>query len=64
LLGAWRVPDTEQLLYAASALQVMNALGASVTVPHKLAAARACTELSDAARAIGASTVCSSLAAA
>ena len=35
-------------------LAAMRALGASVTVPHKLAAAAACAELSPAARAIGA----------
>lgn len=35
-------------------LRAMQALGASVTVPHKLAAAAACDELSQAARAIGA----------
>lgn len=37
-----------------AALRAMNALGASVTVPHKLAAAAACDELSVAAREIGA----------
>ena len=35
-------------------LRAMRALGASVTVPHKLAAAAACDELSAAAREIGA----------
>jgi shikimate dehydrogenase len=35
-------------------LRAMPALGASVTVPHKLAAAAACDELSAAAREIGA----------
>ena len=36
------------------ALRAMRALGASVTVPHKVAVAALCDELSDAARAIGA----------
>ena len=36
------------------ALRAMHALGASVTVPHKVAAAALCDELSPAARAIGA----------
>jgi shikimate dehydrogenase len=36
------------------ALRAMRALGACVTLPHKLAAAALCDELSDAARAIGA----------
>jgi shikimate dehydrogenase len=36
------------------ALRVMNAIGASVTIPHKLAAAQLCDELSIAAREIGA----------
>ena len=36
------------------ALRAMRAYGACVTTPHKLAAAAACDELSDAARAIGA----------
>lgn len=36
------------------ALRAMRALGACVTVPHKLAAAAQCDELTDAARAIGA----------
>ncbi|HEX4421755.1 MAG TPA: hypothetical protein VH165_27780, partial [Kofleriaceae bacterium] len=36
------------------ALRAMRALGASVTLPHKLAAAALCDELSPAARAIGA----------
>lgn len=35
-------------------LRAANALGASVTVPHKLAALAACDEATDAARAIGA----------
>lgn len=36
------------------ALRAMRALGACVTLPHKIAAAALCDELSDAARAIGA----------
>ncbi len=36
------------------ALRAMRALGACVTLPHKLAAAALCDELTDAARAIGA----------
>jgi shikimate dehydrogenase len=39
---------------AIAGLRAVRALGASVTVPHKLAAAAACDELSAAARAIGA----------
>jgi len=39
---------------AVAGLQVARALGASVTVPHKLAAAALCDELTTAARAIGA----------
>ncbi len=39
---------------AVAGLRAMRALGASVTVPHKLAAAAVCDELSPAARAIGA----------
>jgi shikimate dehydrogenase len=38
----------------AGALRAMRVLGASVTLPHKLAAAALCDELSPAARAIGA----------
>lgn len=39
---------------AVGGLRAMRALGASVTIPHKLAAAALCDELSPAARAIGA----------
>jgi shikimate dehydrogenase len=42
------------LAAAVAGLRAMRALGASVTVPHKLAAAALCDELSPAARAIGA----------
>lgn len=38
----------------ASALQTANLVGASVTAPHKLAAAKLCDRLTDAASAIGA----------
>ncbi|HEY0478615.1 MAG TPA: shikimate dehydrogenase [Kofleriaceae bacterium] len=37
-----------------AALRAMHAFGASVTLPHKLAAAALCDELSEAARAVGA----------
>ena len=37
-----------------AALRAMSALGASVTLPHKLAVAALCDELSPAAKAIGA----------
>jgi shikimate dehydrogenase len=39
---------------AVAGLRAMHALGASITVPHKLAAAALCDELSPAAKAIGA----------
>ena len=39
---------------AVAGLAAMRALGASVTVPHKLAAAALCDELTPAAREIGA----------
>jgi shikimate dehydrogenase len=44
----------EDFAAAVAGLRAMRALGASVTVPHKLAAAALCDELSPAARAIGA----------
>ena len=44
----------ESLAVVVAALRAMRAIGACVTVPHKLAAAALCDELSDAARAIGA----------
>jgi shikimate dehydrogenase len=44
----------EDFAAAVAGLVAMRALGASVTVPHKLAAAARCDELSPAARAIGA----------
>jgi len=44
----------ESLAVTLGALRAMRALGASVTVPHKLAAAALCDELSEGARAIGA----------
>jgi shikimate dehydrogenase len=44
----------EDLRAAVAGLRAMRALGASVTVPHKLAAASLCDELSPAAQAIGA----------
>jgi len=44
----------EALSLIIGALRAMRALGASVTVPHKLAAAELCDELSPAAREIGA----------
>jgi shikimate dehydrogenase len=44
----------ESLAKIVDALRAMGALGASVTVPHKLAAAALCDELSPDARAIGA----------
>jgi shikimate dehydrogenase len=44
----------EGLAQITGALVAMRALGASVTLPHKLAAAALCDELSPAARAIGA----------
>lgn len=42
------------LAAAVAGLQAMRAIGASVTVPHKIAAAALCDELSPAAKAIGA----------
>jgi shikimate dehydrogenase len=44
----------ESLAQVVGALRAMRAIGACVTLPHKLAAAALCDELSDAARAIGA----------
>jgi len=44
----------ESLALVVGALRAMRALGASVTLPHKLAAAALCDELTGAARAIGA----------
>jgi shikimate dehydrogenase len=44
----------EAFAQVVGALRAMRAYGASVTLPHKLAAAALCDELSDAARAIGA----------
>jgi shikimate dehydrogenase len=44
----------ESLAQVIGALRAMRALGASVTVPHKLAVAALCNELSPAAHAIGA----------
>ncbi len=44
----------EGLAQVVGALRAMRALGASVTLPHKLAAAALCDELSPAARDIGA----------
>jgi shikimate dehydrogenase len=44
----------ESLGLAVGALRAMRAFGASVTVPHKLAAAALCDELSEAARTVGA----------
>ncbi|HEU4728640.1 MAG TPA: shikimate dehydrogenase [Kofleriaceae bacterium] len=44
----------EAFAQVVGALGAMRALGASVTLPHKLAAAALCDELSPAARAIGA----------
>jgi shikimate dehydrogenase len=44
----------ESLAQIVGALRAMHALGASVTLPHKLAAAALCDELSPAAREIGA----------
>jgi len=44
----------ESFAQVVGALRAMRAYGACVTVPHKLAAAALCDELSDAARAIGA----------
>jgi shikimate dehydrogenase len=44
----------ESFAQVVGALRAMRAYGASVTVPHKLAAAALCDELSDAARAVGA----------
>lgn len=44
----------EQLATVIDALRAMRALGASVTVPHKVAVAALCDELSSEARAIGA----------
>jgi shikimate dehydrogenase len=43
----------ESFVTVISGLVAMRALGASVTIPHKLAAAAACDELSPAAREIG-----------
>ena len=44
----------ESFAQVVGALRAMRALGASVTLPHKLAAAALCDELSEPARAIGA----------
>ena len=44
----------ERFANVVSGLQAMNALGASVTVPHKLAAAGLCDQVTQAARDIGA----------
>ena len=44
----------ESLALVVGALRAMRALGASVTLPHKLAAAALCDELSPSAREIGA----------
>ena len=44
----------ERFAQVVSGLRAMNALGASVTVPHKLAAVAICDQVSPAARAIGA----------
>lgn len=44
----------ESFAQVVGALRAMRAYGACVTLPHKLAAAALCDELSDAARAIGA----------
>jgi shikimate dehydrogenase len=44
----------EELPAAVAGLRAMKAIGASVTLPHKLAVARLCDELSPAAKAIGA----------
>jgi shikimate dehydrogenase len=44
----------EGLAAIVTALRAMNALGASVTLPHKVAVAALCDELTPAARAIGA----------
>jgi shikimate dehydrogenase len=44
----------EGLATVVSALRAMNAIGASVTIPHKLAVAALCDELSVEAKAIGA----------
>ena len=46
--------EPEQFACVVAGLRAARALGASVTVPHKLAAFSICTELSPAARAIGA----------
>jgi shikimate dehydrogenase len=45
---------SESLALVVGALRAMRALGASVTLPHKLAAAALCDELSPSAREIGA----------
>jgi shikimate dehydrogenase len=45
---------SEALALVVGALRAMRALGASVTLPHKLAAAALCDELSPSAREIGA----------
>lgn len=44
----------EQLAQVVAGLRAMNALGASVTVPHKLAAVALCDQVTPAARDIGA----------
>ena len=44
----------EHLAAVVAALRAMKAVGASVTIPHKLAVAALCDELSPAAKAIGA----------
>jgi shikimate dehydrogenase len=44
----------EKLAEVVAALRAMDALGASVTIPHKLAVAALCDELSPAARDVGA----------
>lgn len=44
----------ESFAQVVGALRAMHAFGACVTLPHKLAAAAVCDELSEAARAIGA----------
>ena len=46
--------DPSQLAAVVGALRATRALGASVTIPHKVAVANLCDQLSPAARAIGA----------
>lgn len=46
--------DAADLLKVVDALPRLGALGANITVPHKVAVLQACTELTDRARAIGA----------